>query len=271
MSFSTWFNGTAAKAEEAEIGPDLQFESGNHREAISFHEHPSYPLVADPVLVGASEHFSVLRTRLLSAHNRAGVRSVIITSPQKAEGKSLICTNLGIMLGRLGKPRVLMVDGDLRISGMSQLLGLGEALGVGDYLQDKADFGACIRPTQYPSLYIAPAGSVPEDCLPSVLEGTRWPAFIQLAKQEFDLIVIDSVPVTAPIADFELLSGPCDAVLMAVHLRKTTRESLEMAMSRMDKKLLGVIINNADYEKGSEYYSYYYGKKKPVRESASVG
>lgn len=261
MSFATRFNGTAEKTEEVEAGQTPQLVSEKEETTLSFHVHPVYPLVIDPVLLGATEHFSVLRTRLLSAHNKTGVRSLIVTSPEKEEGKSLICTNLGITLGQLGKPRVLLVDGDLRVSGMSGLLGLRNQRGVGDYLQGKAEFQDCIRATEYPSLWIAPVGEVQEDSLPTLLEGPRWPAFLQRAKEEFDLIIVDSVPITAPIADFELLSAPCDAVLLAVQLRKTTREALEVTVNRLDKKLMGVIINNA--QAGSGYYSDYYGKKNP--------
>jgi protein-tyrosine kinase len=261
MSFATWFNGTAAKIEDVEAGQEPEVASQDHEQPLSFHVHPIYPLVIDPVLLGATEHFGVLRSRLLSAHNKAGLRSLILTSPEKEEGKSLICTNLAITLGQLGKPRVLLVDGDLRVRGVTELLGIQNHLGVGDYLQGKAEFADCIRATEYASLSIAPVGNVEEDSLPSLLEGPRWPSFLQRAKEEFDLIIVDSVPITAPIADFELLSAPCDAVLLAVQLRKTSREALDLAAGRLDKKLMGVIINNA--QAGSGYYSYYYGKNNP--------
>jgi capsular exopolysaccharide synthesis family protein len=261
MSFATWFNGTAEKSEDVEAGQEPQLVAERDGNPLAFHVHPVYPLVIDPVLVGATEHFSVLRTRLLNAHHKTGLRSLIVTSPEKEEGKSLICTNLGITLGQLGKPRVLLVDGDLRVRGMTELLALQDHRGVGDYLQDKAEFQDCIRSTEYPSLCIAPVGDVQEDSMPTLLEGPRWPAFLQRAKEEFDLIIVDSVPITAPIADFELLSGPCDAALLTVQLRKTTREALDLTVSRLEKRLIGVIINNA--QAGSGYYADYYGKKNP--------
>jgi tyrosine-protein kinase Etk/Wzc len=262
MSFLTLLNSAAAKAEDVEAAHAQPFVSSRNEPPVSFRAHPLHPLVVDPALPGATEHFGVLRTRLLSAHNRTGLASVIVTSPQKEEGKSLICINLGITLGQLGKPRVLLVDGDLRVRGLSELLGLKSDLGVGDYLEERVEFEACIRATEFPSLSIAPAGNLSEESLLILLEGTRWPAFMQQAKEQFDLIIVDSVPVNAPIADFELLSVPCDAVLLGVQLRKTTRAALDKAIQRLGKKLLGVIINNADHETDSKYYSYYNGKKK---------
>ena len=75
-------------------------------------------------------------------------------------------------------------------------------------------------------------------------------------------MIVDSVPVAAPIADFELLSAPCDATLLIVHLRKTAREALSLTLQQMDSKLIGVVVNNQEPRIGFDYYSYYYAKKK---------
>ena len=70
---------------------------------------------------------------------------------------------------------------------------------------------------------------------------------------------MDSLPVSAPVADLELLTAPCDAFLFVVYMRRTQRQALERANKRLDqKKFLGVIINNAD-----EIYDYDYSYLNP--------
>jgi Mrp family chromosome partitioning ATPase len=104
-------------------------------------------------------------------------------------------------------------------------------------------------------------GQTPTKSLPEILEGGRWLEFISAAKEKFDLIVIDSLPITAPVVDLELLMAPCDGVLVTVQIGKTRRSNLNRIARWMDKqKMLGVIVNNADELKDGSYSSSYYGQ-----------
>lgn len=259
MSLSAWVNKSAARVvagEEVQEG-----SNGHHREAVVVGANARYPLLVEDAQVVGSEHFGVLRTRILTAQAKSGFRSLVVTSAEKEEGKSLVCLNLAISLGKLQKHRVLLVDGDLRVKGISQVVGIEGEPGVSDFLRGLVDIEGCIRPTNLTGVSVAGAGTHEEDCLPTILEGRRWPDFLDRAKQLFDLIIVDSVPVTAPIADFELVSAPCDAMLLIVHLRKTSREALNSTLRQMDHRLIGVVINNQEPRVGYDYYSYKYAKK----------
>jgi protein-tyrosine kinase len=262
MSLSARLSKAAEEsARETALG-EGEVSSNGDGEVIKVRADASYPLLVNQEQVVASEHFGVLRSRLLNAQARLGLRSVIVTSPQKGEGKSLVSLNLAISLAQLERHRILLVDGDLRIKGISHLLKVESESGLSDFLRGKTSFASCIRRTNFPYLMVAGAGTQAEDCLPAILEGSRWPEFLEKAREVADLIIVDSVPVAAPIADFELLSAPCDATVLIVHLRKTTREALALTLQQMDSKLVGVIINNQEPQMGSDYHSYYYGRKK---------
>jgi capsular exopolysaccharide synthesis family protein len=240
-----------------QAGPSYSQDNG----PVVLRSNPAYPLLVDPGQRAAAEHFGVLRARLLNARKKAGIRSVLITSPQKQDGKSFTSLNLAISLAQLQQIRILLVDGDLRLSGASRVLGLEHTVGLADFLQDWAPFGECIKATTLSHLYVASAGNVIAESLPGILEGGRWPEFIRRANEDFDLIIVDSVPVSAPIADFELLLTPCDTALLVVHVRKTTREALSLAGNRMQGKLLGVVVNNKEQRTDLDYHSSYSGNK----------
>lgn len=229
-------------------------------DAVELRAHPQYPLITDSEHNDVAESFSILRTRLLNARAKSGFCSVLVTSAQKQEGKSLTCLNLAISLASLARDRVLLVDGDLRMQGITRLLSLQTKLGLSEFLQGRASFDACLRSTSLPHLSIAAAGDAKEERLPTILEGPRWLEFIEQAKREFGLIIVDSVPVSAPIADFELLLASCDAALLVVQLRKTKREALELVSGRMNGKLLGLVVNNSDPPLDFEHYPYSRGK-----------
>lgn len=222
-----------------------------------FQEDPNFPLVLDHTNQMASESFSILRSRLLSVHNKTGIQSIVITSAEAGDGKTLVAANLALSLGQIGTKRVLLIDADLRAGAATRLLKLKQLPGLGEFLQGRRPFDAVVHPTGFSSLSIAPTGLVAQNTLPQILESPRWSEFIEQAKQKFDLIIVDSLPASAPVADLELLAAHCDAFLFVVQMRQTHRDALKRAVLRLDpKKFLGIVINNA-FEIYKYDYDYY--------------
>src|SRR5579872_3322931 len=121
MSSSAWVK--SAEKSEAEItAEELQAANEENGHVVKLRADANYPLLVDREQAIASEPFSVLRSRLLNLQAKSGMRSLIVTSAQKGEGKSLVCLNLAISLAQLERHRILLVDGDLRVKGISQLL-----------------------------------------------------------------------------------------------------------------------------------------------------
>ena len=216
----------------------------------------------DPI---ASEAFGILRSRLLKACEQSK-KTVLVTSAEQGEGKTVVAINLALSLAQLGQKRILLVDSDLRVCGVTGFLGASDRYGLGDFLRSERPIEAVIHPTNYNNLSVVPAGQTPTKLLPEILEGGRWVEFIDAVKEQFDLIVIDSLPITAPVVDLELLMAPCDAVLVTVQIGKTRRSNLNRIAQLTDKhKLLGIIVNNADQLKDGSYSSSYYGRSKKGR------
>lgn len=260
MSSLTEFNAAAAAEKKQEVS--VEQIPGRNGTPIQFQNDPTYPLALDHSSIAAAEYFGVTRARIVSAHTKSAIRSVMITSPEKVEGKSLVCTNLAISFGRLGRYRVLLVDGDLRMRGTTRLLKMDEMPGLAEYLEGKLSFEDSVHATEFPAVSVVAAGNPPIDNLPTLLEGPGWSEFLTRAKQHFDIIIVDSVPVSAPLADFELMSAACDGVLLVVRLHKTSREALSVAIQRMNRKPLGLVLNNCDRQQRFDYYSYYYNTQK---------
>lgn len=202
----------------------------------------------------AVEHFGILRSRVLNARGKQGIGAILISSPLRSEGKSFTAANLAASVAELKKDRVLLIDGDLRMRAITKLTGLQEASGLAEYLEHRSTFEDCIRSTTLPGLSVAPAGLSVSAHVAALLEGAGLPEFIRRAKQEFDLVLVDSVPASAPIADFELWLTACDAVLLVTRLSSTTRNALQVSTQKAGSKLLGVVVNNATARSSSEYY-----------------
>src|SRR2546427_69297 len=75
----------------------------------------------DPRLVAAfapqslaAEQYRSLRTRIKTAEHGRAVRAIIITSPNKGDGKSLTAANLALTMAQEFQQRVALLDADLR-------------------------------------------------------------------------------------------------------------------------------------------------------------
>ncbi len=82
----------------------------------------------------AAEQYRQLRTRLAHAEGANNLRTVLVTSPQKGEGKSVTSANLALTMAQELQRRVVIVEADLRKPSMQQLFGLPAGPGLTEYL-----------------------------------------------------------------------------------------------------------------------------------------
>jgi capsular exopolysaccharide synthesis family protein len=220
---------------------------------------PHAPLILAPqgeTAQLAVEAYRALRTRVMRMQAAEGFRSLVISSAFPGEGKTLITLNLALCYAQLRGMRVLLVDGDLRTRGLSALLGCTGGPGVAGILEGSAQPEQAVVATDVPNLYVLETGT-PSASPPELFSGSRWKEFIGWASESFKLILVDSPPVL-PLADFELITAGCGAVLVVVRALQTQREVLQRAVKAVDsKKLRGVILNGIRMNGLSEYYSYY--------------
>ena len=95
------------------------------------------PLLSDGVPPQFAELLHAVRTNLLMAPELADVHTVLVTSSEPGEGKTVTAANVAVSLARLNQ-RVLLVDGDLRKPRMHELFGETQQPGLADILRGTA-------------------------------------------------------------------------------------------------------------------------------------
>jgi len=143
---------------------------------------------ADPKSV-AAEAYRSLRTNLAFARVQRGLRSLLLTSPGPADGKSTTVANLAITFAQQGQ-RTLLVDADLRRAVLDKTFGVPRTPGLTDVIIGEATLDGAVHETQVPNLFVLTSGQLPPN--PSELLGSR--RFLKLVeglKKDFDWIVID--------------------------------------------------------------------------------
>src|SRR5229473_1280822 len=104
----------------------------------------------------ALEAYRGLRTRLMRAQAKTGLKTIAITSSLPGEGKTLTTMNLGLCYAQLAQQRVLVIDADLRTCGLTALLDHPSTLGLADVLAGKATLEEAMVATNQKNFLVLP-------------------------------------------------------------------------------------------------------------------
>ena len=212
-----------------------------------------------PSTHGAFEAYRALRTKLIRFQSTEGVRSIVVTSAEAGEGKTVSVVNLALSLAQLPSQRVLLVDADLRTSGLSSVTGAVEPPGLAEVLAGEVAFETAPMSTSVPNLYIVGAGEAKKPA-GDLFAGPRFRDFLGWCNETFSMIIADCPPIIG-LADFDVVGAACDAVLVVVRARRTKREVLTLLAPHLQgKKLLGVLLNGQERQHRKTHYGYYYSK-----------
>lgn len=205
----------------------------------------------------SKEAFKMLRTNI--EFTGGDVKVICITSCTPNEGKSNISFEVAKSYAQLGK-KVLLVDADLRKSVMRQRHKKGKVrLGLVNFLVGKCEFEEALCSTDEKNLYMIFSGPVPPN--PSeLLSNKRFVQMIARAREEYDMVIIDTPPLGSVI-DAAVISKCCDGAVIVIaagnvsyRFARKIKEQLEVAECR----ILGCVLNKVDLS-GKSYYGKYYG------------
>jgi capsular exopolysaccharide synthesis family protein len=207
---------------------------------------------------------TTLTSILFSRRGGDRPRVLVLTSASPKEGKTTVVSNLGIALAEINQ-RVLVIDGDMRRPRLHSVFNVDNHRGLSDLLLEKTPLDgakleeACV-PTSIPGLYVLASGSSRRSAS-SLLHSARLPELLNLAREKFDTVVVDTPPMVN-IADARVVARFADALILVVRSGVTTRDAAQLAKSRFAEDgipVLGTILNFWNPRTpGYSYYKYYY-------------
>ena len=185
-----------------------------------------------------SEVFAPIARSLLLASTGGLPRSILVTSAQEGEGKSLTLNALARALAALDKT-VLVLDGDMRRPVQHALFRVAPGKGISEVLTGQANAVDAVIATGVPGVSLLPCGAVP----PNPTELLATPALDDLlasVRDHYDTILIDAPPILG-LGDTPLLATRTQATLMVVEWGRNHHGGLRTAVDRL-RRAGGVII-----------------------------
>jgi len=263
----------AIKIRESAAVPISGLDS--HRESAkkpsplpAFHIKES---IIDPVLVDrhivcitdpyspASEQYRKLRARILARTKQDFQNTIMVTSADVGEGKSITSINFAVALAREIDHTVLLVDADMRKPSIHKYLGINTDRGLSDYLSGQVELSDVLINTGLGRLVLLPAGNACSNPA-ELLSSNQMKELVKEMKHRYAdrYIVIDTPPVLVS-ADAISMSNHVDGVIFVVQAAKTSEKTVKKAINLLKGAImLGIVYNNVPDYLGKNLNPYYY-------------
>lgn len=211
--------------------------------------------------------FRRLIYKILNNSNGREVKSLMLTSAMLSEGKSTICSFLGITSALKKGKKTLIIDSDLRRPSIHKIFKIKAKAGLREILVEGYNPKDAITKTSIDKLDVLTAGAFcvnPSEVFDAEAIGT----LIDEMKFYYDFILVDSAPLL-PVSDPMLLATKVDGILLVVKAGATQKDFVRRAVEILNpsqNNIVGVAFNNMNhslpYYYDYDYYHYEYNSKQ---------
>ena len=227
---------------------------------------------ADPLILHGSprdplsERFNMAATVLRSYLAEREFKSFVVCSAVPQEGKTTVASNLAVALARKGL-KVVLVDTDLRLLRLHDLFALDNAHGLSSYLKgEETALEALVAYTEVPTLRVLPSGP-PSDSPVELMESPRMAELLKALREQYDLVVCDSPPITS-VGDTLSLARMMDSAVLVIGSGLSDRRMVtwtKQLLNNVRADIAGAVLNFAPKAQGSQYYYYDSGGREGGR------
>ncbi len=203
-----------------------------------------------------AESFSLIRAHLRFLNVDRNVRTIVIASPAQGDGKTTIARYLAEAAARLGS-RVLLLEADLRQPTLAKQLDIEPGPGLAEVLIGAIPTSEATKSVDLPAtpgegttghtFDVLAAGAVLPPNPGELLESRAMGAVLEQASSSYDLIVIDTPPLTVVSDAFPLLTKVDGVVIVGWiwRSRRDDAERIHQVLAGSGAQLLGVIANGS--------------------------
>jgi polysaccharide biosynthesis transport protein len=228
-----------------------------------------------------AEAFHLIRAHLRYFNVDRELRTVLVASAAPGDGKTTVARHLAAAAARMGS-RVLLVEADLRRPTVAQQLDVQYGPGLSDVLIGATSVHEAVQiidlespaldGTKGRTLEVLVAGAALPPNPGELIESHAMESLLEQTKSLYDLVVIDTPPLTAVSDAFPLLRK-VDGVIIVGRVgrnRRDVAERLHETLTGAGAPLLGVVANGIKSGGlGSYAYDYSYASEASFPSTAA--
>ena len=179
------------------------------------------------------------------------VQCLMVVSPRSGDGRTRTAVNMAVGAAQSSRS-VLLVDADLSEPDVARLLGLDESAGLKGILAGTASFADVVQPAGSDGLNVITAGSITAGSTSHgmghpLLASAAMSRFLAAARERYDLVVIDTPPMTVS-SDSLALAAQVDGIVLVIDARRTRQRMLTASLRRLTVaggSVVGIVLNRA--------------------------
>ena len=218
--------------------PEIQLRRGllHRKRVVAFQSGP------------AAAPYDILRTRLMQQAQTNGWRRIAVVSPHSGTGKTTTTANLAFGLARQRNIRSVIMDTDLRRSGLGRLLGQKGHIPMSDVLEGQVPFSDIAR--RYGKNLIFGLGFGIAQNPSEVLQSVQTREVLKEIEATYapDFMIFDMPPLSAGDDNLGFLTQ-VDAAIIVVEAGKTNMTQIDVAERQVAEltNVMGIILNKCRY------------------------
>jgi succinoglycan biosynthesis transport protein ExoP len=218
------------------------------------HELKSRDAVLQSEYPTVHRDYWMLCARLLATIKSGPVKTILVTSPNPREGKSIITSSLAMGLAR-NNCKVLIVDADMRGPQQQKMYQVSGKKDLSTFLGDEnCQVEDVIRKNVRPGIDLLPSLTAHNDPT-DLFQSTRLRVLFEKIKT-YDVVLFDT-PALLAAPDAYRMATIVDGVLVVVQRGHTTSGDVRSICDHLEaigSKILGVVVNQVPGKTDSNYY-----------------
>lgn len=195
---------------------------------------------------GANEidNYKVLRAQIMQRTKEKGWNTLMVTSAQPGEGKTLTAINLAITLAKEFNQTVLLVDCDLRKQDIHKRFGYDSDRGLGDFLLNDCSLNEIISWPGVEKMTLISGGQTIQDSTELLGSPQMKSLIVEMKERYADRYVIFDLPSLLDGADAITFAPLVDAILVVIQAGRNSSKEINKALEFVpQEKMLGFVLN----------------------------
>ncbi len=193
------------------------------------------------------EYYKILRTRLQHQAKKKKMNTLMITSPNKNEGKTITSINMGFVFAREFNQTVLLVDCDFKGQDIHKYLGIDNDRSLIGYFLHGVPLNDLIIWPGVEKLTLISGDETVVDSTEILSSEAMEELVIEMGQRYSDRYVFFDVPPVLERSEAISMAPMMDGILMVVEAGVTSKADVEKAVSLLPQdKFLGFVLNKKD-------------------------
>lgn len=189
--------------------------------------------------------YKILRSKIQQCFaKKEGLNTVMVTSPNRGEGKTLTAINMALVFAKEFHQTVLLVDCDFRKQDIHKTMGIPGEMGLTDYFFHNTPLNDLIVWPGIPKMTLISGGKT-VSCSAELLGSPNMDSLVQEMKERYsDRYIFFDVEPLLNSADAIAFAPYVDGIIMVVEAGVTTASDIKNGLKLIpEEKFLGFVLN----------------------------